>query len=60
LAEELGDSKDMNAAGRIAIAVLHAIRERIRVKGSMHLIARLPIILKGIYEDGMGPGHEVE
>lgn len=52
VAEELGNPGDIDHAGRVTIAVLHTLRERITVEESLHLISQLPMILKGVYVDG--------
>jgi uncharacterized protein (DUF2267 family) len=52
VAVELGNPSDINHASRVTIAILHTLRERISPEESMHLIAQLPMILKGIYVDG--------
>ncbi|MER2996460.1 DUF2267 domain-containing protein [Pontibacter populi] len=50
VAEEL-QTDDMNKAGRIFRAVLHAIRDRLPVNEAIHFSSQLPIIWKGIYFD---------
>jgi uncharacterized protein (DUF2267 family) len=39
-------------AGRIIRAVLHALRNRVSHEESFHLLAQLPMALKGVYVDG--------
>ena len=49
-------------AGRVLRAVLHALRNRLTTAESIHLVAQLPMALKGIYVDGwkMGnPDHRI-
>lgn len=52
VAEELGNREDIDHAGRVTIAVVHTLREKISVEESIHLISQLPLILKGVYVDG--------
>jgi uncharacterized protein (DUF2267 family) len=52
LAEALGNASDKDHASRVSVAVLHAIRDRIKPEESMHLIAQLPMMLKAVYVDG--------
>jgi uncharacterized protein (DUF2267 family) len=59
VATELGNPEDTDHAGRVTIAVLHTLRERISVEESIHLISQLPIILKGIYVDGWDISREM-
>lgn len=54
VAQEL-QTDDMNKAGRIFRAVLHAIRDRLPVLEAVHFSAQLPIIWKGIYFDQYDP-----
>ena len=54
VAQEL-QTDDMNKAGRITRAVLHAIRDRLPVTEAIHFAAQLPIIWKGIYFDQYNP-----
>jgi uncharacterized protein (DUF2267 family) len=55
VAAELGDTSDLEAAGRVTIAVFHTLREKLSVEESFHLLAQLPTILKGVYIDGWDP-----
>lgn len=50
VAEDLNVPRDK--AGRIIRAVLHALRNRISHEESFHLLAQLPMALKGVYVDG--------
>lgn len=50
VAQEL-NTDDMNKAGRIFRAVLHAIRDRLPVNDGVQFAAQLPIFWKGIYFD---------
>ena len=59
LTQELNTPGDTNHAGRVTIAVLHTLRERIPVEESIHLISQLPMILKGIYVDGWDISREL-
>jgi uncharacterized protein (DUF2267 family) len=49
VAEDLEVPRDK--AGRIIRAVLHALRNRMTHEESFHLLAQLPIVLKGVYVD---------
>ena len=55
VAAELGDTSDLEAAGRVTLAVFHTLREKLSPEESFHLISQLPMILKGIYIDGWDP-----
>jgi len=50
---EIGSDKDR--AGRIVRSVLHALRARLTVAESFHLLAQLPMALKAVYVDGWTP-----
>ncbi|HET6244551.1 MAG: DUF2267 domain-containing protein [Bacteroidetes bacterium] len=50
VAEYLGDV-NRDKAGRQLKAVLHALRDILTVEESLHLIAQLPLVIKGIYVD---------
>ncbi|MBL7738662.1 MAG: DUF2267 domain-containing protein [Chitinophagaceae bacterium] len=50
VADELVVSRDK--AGRIIRAVFHALRNRLTHEESFHLLAQLPVAIKGIYVDG--------
>lgn len=52
VAAELHTPKDLDHAGRVTVAVLHTLRDRISTEESMHFISGLPMILKGLYVDG--------
>lgn len=54
VAQEL-HTEDMNQAGRIFRAVLHALRDRLPVNQAVQFAAQLPIIWKGIYFDQYSP-----
>ncbi|HEY1009872.1 MAG TPA: DUF2267 domain-containing protein [Daejeonella sp.] len=49
VAAELGSPDDMGHAFRVTQAVFHALRDRITIEESMHLISELPMALKGMY-----------
>lgn len=51
LAERLNHRDDKGQVGIILRSVLHALRDRITVPQSLHLIAQLPIFLKAVYVD---------
>ena len=52
IAEEIGEPENKAKAGRVLRAVLHALRSRLSIEESIHLIAQLPILIKGLYVDG--------
>lgn len=47
----LGKPDDSTHALRVLSSVFYALRQRITVFESMHLVSQLPLILKGIYVD---------
>jgi uncharacterized protein (DUF2267 family) len=55
VAAELGDTADLEAAGRVTMAVFHTLREKLTPEESFHLLSQLPMILKGVYIDGWDP-----
>jgi uncharacterized protein (DUF2267 family) len=48
----IGEPENKAKAGRVLRAVLHALRSRLTADESIHLIAQLPLLIKGIYVDG--------
>ena len=50
VSEYLGDV-NRDKAGRIMKAVLHSLRDILTVEESLHLIAQLPLVIKGVYVD---------
>lgn len=52
VAEQLGAPGDKARAFRVTQAVLHALRDRIIIEESMHLISELPMVLKAMYVNG--------
>lgn len=52
IAEEMGYPEDHELAFRITRAVFRALRDRITVEESMHLISELPMALKAVYVEG--------
>ncbi len=50
VAEYLGDV-NRDKAGRQLKAVLHGLRDLLTVEESLHLIAQLPMVIKGVYVD---------
>jgi uncharacterized protein (DUF2267 family) len=52
LALLLGTPDNAEHALRVLRSVLHALRKKITVFESLHIISQLPLILKGIYVDG--------
>jgi uncharacterized protein (DUF2267 family) len=51
VAQELGNPEDTNSAYRIMKSVLHTVREILSPEESLHLIAQLPLAIKGVYVD---------
>lgn len=51
-AKALNLGKDVDKAGRILSATLHALREIISVEESLQLISQLPMFLKAVYVNG--------
>lgn len=49
LASEIGHADDKDRVATLLKSVLHALRDRITVKGSLNLIAQLPSFLKTVY-----------
>lgn len=52
VAHELGNTVDKNHAYRMLKNVLHTIREILTPEESAHLLAQLPLLIKGVYVDG--------
>lgn len=52
VAEQLDTPDDRQHAFRVVQAVFQALRDRITVEESMHLISELPMILKAVYVNG--------
>lgn len=52
VAERLNNSDDRQHAFRVVQAVFQALRDRISVEESMHLISELPMVLKAVYVNG--------
>lgn len=50
------NTDDMNKAGRIFRAVLHAMRDRLPLPDAVHFASQLPVFWKGIYFDQYDPG----
>lgn len=48
---QLGEMPE-DQAGRILKATLHALRNRLTIEESFHLLSQLPMALKGVYVDG--------
>jgi uncharacterized protein (DUF2267 family) len=51
VAEELGNARDTDQAYRIMKSVLHTVREVLSPEESLHFIAQLPLMIKGMYVD---------
>ncbi|HET9745158.1 MAG TPA: DUF2267 domain-containing protein [Chitinophagaceae bacterium] len=52
LADALGRPEDTPHASRVTHAIFRAMRDRITVEQSMHLVSQLPMALKAVYVDG--------
>ena len=52
VADQLGTPGDTGHAFRVTQAVFNALRDRIMVEESMHLISELPMVLKAMYVNG--------
>jgi uncharacterized protein (DUF2267 family) len=52
VASELGDADNINQANRIMTSVLHTLRDLLTPEESLHFIAQLPMMLKGVYVNG--------
>lgn len=52
IAIEIGEPENKAKAGRVLRAVLYALRDRFTAEESIHFVAHLPILIKGIYVDG--------
>ena len=52
IAAELGNPQDTDHAYRVMRSVLHTVREVLSPEESLHLIAQLPLLIKGTYVDG--------
>lgn len=52
IAAELQHVEDTNQAYRIMRSVFHTLREVLSPEESLHLIAQLPMAIKGVYVDG--------
>jgi uncharacterized protein (DUF2267 family) len=52
LAVRLGDEENTARASRILRSVLRVLRNHLTFDESLHLMAQLPMILKGLYVDG--------
>ena len=49
LADEMGHSDEKERVGTLLKSVLHALRDRITIEGSLNLLAQLPSFLKTVY-----------
>ncbi|MCX2743816.1 DUF2267 domain-containing protein [Mangrovivirga sp. M17] len=52
IARELGLPENTDLSNRMLRSTLHALRDRLTVEESFHLIAQLPFVLKAMYVDG--------
>jgi uncharacterized protein (DUF2267 family) len=52
VARELENPDDLPHAGRVLVAVMHALRDRITPEESVHFISQLPMYIKAAYVDG--------
>lgn len=59
VAREL-DTENLDQTGRVLIAVLHALRDRIMPQESLDLISQLPVFIKAAYVDGWKIHDKVE
>ncbi len=50
--KEMNLPSDRDRAGRIFIAIMHALRDIIPAQESVQLVAQLPLFLKGVYVNG--------
>jgi uncharacterized protein (DUF2267 family) len=55
VATALGAPEDTDKAFRTVQAVFYALRDRIQLEESMHLIAELPMALKAVYVNNWNP-----
>ena len=51
-AKELDLGKDTDKAGRIFVAIMHALRDIIPPEESLQMVAQLPMFLKAVYVNG--------
>tara|TARA_R110000868_G_scaffold200671_1_gene448173 strand:+ start:17197 stop:17649 length:453 start_codon:yes stop_codon:yes gene_type:complete len=51
-ANELDLGKDTDKAGRIFVAIMHALRDIIPPEESLQMVAQLPMFLKAVYVNG--------
>ncbi len=51
-AKQMDMPNDLNKAGRIFTAIMHALRDIIPPQESLQFIAQLPMFLKGVYVNG--------
>jgi len=58
VAAELGDPAELEAAGRVVVAIFHTLRDKLSTEESFHLVSQLPMILKGVYVDGWDPSKQ--
>jgi uncharacterized protein (DUF2267 family) len=52
LAADLGHPGELGQTYILRRAVLHTLRDRIMMSESLHLLAQLPLFLKGVYAEG--------
>ena len=52
VAIEIGEPDNKDKAGRVLRAVLHALRSRLTAEESIHMLAQLPLLIKGVFVDG--------
>ncbi len=48
----IGEPENKAKAGRVLTAVLYALRTRLTAEESIHFLAHLPILIKGVYVEG--------
>lgn len=60
LARELYEPENLDRAIRVLRCVFSALRERLTIEESFHVISQLPMLIKAIYVDGWQPMKETE
>jgi len=57
---ELHTDSNPERAGRILFAVFHTLREYLTLEENFHLMAQLPMALKGVYVSGWSPSKKIK
>lgn len=60
LAADLGHPDRKDQTGILLRAVLHTLRDRISVPENLHVVAQLPMFLKGVYVDQWSYSEDVD